>query len=550
MSVNALPRCKSESRERPCSKSASAGSSTQDSADSLSEGHRTVAPPGERLPRLGGMNIRFRSALLAVTLASTAPLAGALPIHLVPLAEGVDGSWVFEAPVPGQIELAQVALVLQSTGGSSVTGMLQTDDGAFPGSGSWDTDSGRLEFRSEPRPGMEITISAALQEDLLVGTLELFRSVQPIEARRGERAPPGADVVFDSTVESPVTVSLAGLGREVAWRIDTAIRRVVESRPIVGLSAAFVVDGELVDVRSYGWEDFGERVPASGDTMYRWASIAKALTAVAALQLVEQGDLDLDADARMDLPEFPEQEHVFSSRQLLGHQAGIVHYQHMGLRTLREYDVEHPWADPILAMDMFNERPLLFEPGSEYSYSTPGFVILGAVIDRAGEGSYVQQVDERICESLGMTTMQPDYEWVSIPHRSRGYVDDGEGQIVDSGSDDISWKLAAGGWISSVGDLARFGAGLMGDRLLEPETREEMFTAQLTSTGSETGYGLGIRVDTSQGELVVSHGGAQRKASSFLLVCPERRLAVALMSNTQGPGLADLARQLLDLLLE
>jgi CubicO group peptidase (beta-lactamase class C family) len=283
--------------------------------------------------------------------------------------------------------------------------------------------------------------------------------------------------------------------------------------------------------------------------MYRWASIAKPLTAVAALQLVERGELDLDRDVRELVPEFPSKAYVFSSRQLLCHQAGIVHYQHMGIRTLRDYEVEHPWADPILRLDMFNERELLFEPGTAYSYTTPGFVLLGAVVERAGEGTYVEQVSARICRPLGMTTMQPDYEWVEIPHRARGYVRDGEGRVVDSGSDDISWKLPAGGWISTVGDLARFGAGLAGDELLELETREAMWTRQTTADGSVTGYGLGIGVGDLGGLRTVSHSGGQKKASTFLLVCPERDAAVAVMCNTEGIRLAQLAHRLMKMVL-
>jgi len=462
--------------------------------------------------------------------------------------EAPAGRWVFEMPAPGVVELEQVALVLELGGGEgqwTVSGTVETGDGPTAVAGGWDPGTGHMSLvaaRGDVRGLFELDLAG----ERLVGTLQISGAEIPVEAARGapsETAP----LEVDFSVPRPEVVTQAGLPEELAQALSRSVRAVVEAERVVGLSVAVVRAGELVDVRSFGWEDFGARVPATGETMYRWASISKPLTAVAALQLVESGRLDLDRDVRAYVPEFPEKAHAFTSRHLLSHQAGIVHYRDMGIRTLREYEVEHPWADPILRLDMFNERELLFEPGTAYSYTTPGFVLLGAVVERAGEGSYVEQVNERICRPLGMASMRPDYEWVAIPHRARGYERKGEGRVVDSGTDDISWKLPAGGWISTAGDLARFGAGLAGSELLQPQTREDMWTRQATADGTVTGYGLGIGVGELDGRLVVSHSGGQKKASTFLLVAPGRGTAVALMGNTEGAELARLARELIEL---
>lgn len=479
-------------------------------------------------------------ACLAVLLALFAPIAGA----------DVEGRWSLELPLPGVVELDRVQLDL-SVEGEQVSGTLSGAMGTVQGAGTWDPATQRLEFTAEVAPGYDAVLRADLSGDELTGTLAMLGSLVELRGERWSAAneTEHAALAVDLSIDPPVTVSLPGLPGGADILAMEAMERVFREQELVGLSVAIAFDGKLLDVRSMGWEDFPARTPATGETMYRWGSIAKCVTAVVALQLVEQGNLDLDADVRQHVPEFPEQEYLFTSRQLLGHQAGIVHYPRMGLRTVREYDVEHPWTDPIIALDMFNERPLLFEPGTEFHYTTPGFVILGAVVDRAGDGSYVEQVTQRICEPLGMRSMQPDRDWVDIKHRSRGYIADASGRVIDSGTDNICWKLAAGGWISTVGDLARFGSGLLGEELLKPEARLEMGTEQLTRSGGRTGYGLGIRVGEHAGLRTVSHGGAQKKASTFLLVCPEARLVVAVMCNTQGKRFGGLAEELLVLML-
>lgn len=481
--------------------------------------------------------------LVLLLLVPAAPRpALAAPASLAIASDAIAGRWVFEMPAPGVVEPSRVGLVLQIEEGGRVKVGVETEEGVLPGSGTFDATTGRLSLVAEAGTEVRASMELALEGEHLVGTLDFFGTLVPIDAVRATAADvEPAPLVVDLSIARPVTITRDGLSDRVEERVTAAIEQCLEGHRIVGLSVALVVDGELFDLRSFGWQDFGARLPASGDTMYRWASIAKPLTAVAALQLVEAGKLDLDADARSYVPEFPEQASAFTPRQLLCHQAGIVHYPSMGIRTPREYDVEHPWADRIIALDMFDERELLFEPGTDFSYSTPGFVLLGAVIERAGGRPYAEQVAQRIGAPLGMTTLQPDYEWVAIPARARGYVARGDGRVVDAGSDDISWKLPGGGWISTVGDLARFGSGLADGSLLDADSLELMWTDQPTRAGARHGYGLGIGVRVEDGVTFVSHSGGQRKASTYLLVCPERRSAVALMSNTQGVDLGELA---------
>lgn len=310
------------------------------------------------------------------------------------------------------------------------------------------------------------------------------------------------------------------MGQELDTKaIDDAVRDQMEQQQAVGVAIGVIRDGEVAYLAGYGFEDRERKTPVDADTMFRWASISKPLTAIAAAQLAEAGELDLDADIRTLVPEFPNKGSKITTRQLLGHLGGIVHYTNGPvIRTERTYDRPHPYQDVVLALDYFRESPLVETPGSKFAYTTHGFILASAAVERAGKLPFHLQVDERIATPLALESLQPDYQWIDIPNRAVGYRKSGE-TVVPSTDTDVSWKLGGGGFISNIGDLARFAAALDDPEFITPAMRELLFTSQKTNADSRTGYGMGFRVSrTKQGDLVVSHSGAQEKVRGLMVV--------------------------------
>jgi serine beta-lactamase-like protein LACTB, mitochondrial len=323
------------------------------------------------------------------------------------------------------------------------------------------------------------------------------------------------------------------LGSTAAAAVDAAIEQQMRDDETIGLAVGIIQDGRIVYLKGYGRADRDGEVPVTTDTMFRWASISKPLTAITALQLAEQGRLDLDADVRSYVPEFPDPGVTITSRHLLCHQGGIVHYRNgKVVGTQRRYDDPFPFRDVVVALDTFNRSPLVNVPSEKYSYTTHGFMLLSAVVQRSGEKPFHDQVSERICRPLGMTTLQPDYQWVEIPRRTRGYRRVNE-RIVESVDDDVSWKLGGGGYISTIDDLCRFALGLIDGKLVSERTEAAMWTPQATAGGEPTGYGLGFRVVEQDGQLKVSHNGSQHKTRTRMIIYPAQRLGVAVMTNSE-----------------
>lgn len=323
------------------------------------------------------------------------------------------------------------------------------------------------------------------------------------------------------------------LSQDLRDAIDAAVREEMDRQELVGVAVGVIRDGTVAYTAGYGYADREEGVPVTNDTLFRWASISKPVTAVAAMQLVETGTLDLRADIREHVPEFPGKGAPITTEQLLAHLGGIVHYTNGPvIRTQREYDTPNPYESVILALDTFAPSPLVNQPGERYSYSTRGYILASAVVERAGEQPFAQQVQERICEPLGLTTLQPDYQWVDIPNRAKGYRMV-RGHVFPSTDTDVSWKLGGGGFISNVHDLARFAAALMNSELVNEATTQDMWTPRTDANGESSGYGLGLRATTSNGQLRIMHTGSQEKTRTRMVFYPEAGHGIVVMTNSE-----------------
>jgi CubicO group peptidase (beta-lactamase class C family) len=326
---------------------------------------------------------------------------------------------------------------------------------------------------------------------------------------------------------------------------DAAVEKTMQDKAIVGCAVGIIEGGSVVYIGTYGDADREAGIPVTRESSFRWASISKSLTAVATMQLVAADKLDLSRDVRAYVPEWPEGESIITAQQLLCHQGGIVHYRNgKVIRTRRDYEMDHPFTSVLNALDLFKASPLVSKPGTAYHYTTHGYILLSAVVERAGKQRYWDQVQERIATPLGMKTLHPDHAHMEIPNRVAGYRKV-KGKILRSFDDNVGWKLGGGGFTSSIDDLARFAVGLLDDTLLPQSMREQMWTRQKTISGKATSYGLGFFVKGQGDQLRVSHGGAQSKTRTQLMLYPEQGRGVIFMTNCEYADPKALANQML-----
>ena len=321
------------------------------------------------------------------------------------------------------------------------------------------------------------------------------------------------------------------LGEEDAAAVDEAVAEQIEEQGLVGVAVGLLHGGEIVYLKGYGLADRERRTPVTTATVFNWASNSKPLCAVAAMQLVEQERLDLDADIRSYVPEFPNHDARITMRELLCHQSGIPHYSNGRIVPgAKRNPRTRPLTDPIYALDMFSDSPLLFTPGKKTSYSSYAYILASAVVQRAGEESFAEQVQARIAGPLGMKSLQVDVATDGQPHWATGYMENDDGDVVRAPELANYWKHGAGAYKSNIGDFARWAQALLNRRLLTPQTYREMWRAQPLSSGAPTTWGLGFTVEQQNG-LKISHNGNQDEATSRMVLYPDGHHGIVILTN-------------------
>jgi len=329
------------------------------------------------------------------------------------------------------------------------------------------------------------------------------------------------------------------LGRERIQSIEKLIGDEMAKQGIPAITAAVATGGEWRWSAGFGMADVENNVPARSSTIYRLGSISKPITAVAAMQLVEKGKLDLDAPVQKYVPAFPQKQWPVTARQLLGHLGGIRHYSNAA-----EVDSTRHYTNLLDPLQIFAKDPLVAEPGTKFNYTTYGYVLLGAVVEAAASAKFMDYLRENIILPAGMERMQADSVFAIIANRARGYRRYATGQLENCALADTSNKIPGGGLSSTSDDLVKFALAVRRGALLKPDSVERMFTRQKTRDGADAPYGLGWNVTTLDGRKMVLHSGGQQGTSTVLVLLPKEGVSVALMCNLERGNLSALAGQI------
>ena len=336
-------------------------------------------------------------------------------------------------------------------------------------------------------------------------------------------------------------------------KIEAAITAWMTQNKAPALSVAIVADNQIRWSKGYGLADVENSVSAKADTAYRLASIAKSITAVAVMQLVERGKLDLNASInkycaaypeKQSLKDAPDKRFSMTVRQLLVHQSGIRHNKLDEVLTTRHY------TSISEAIGSFKDDPLVVEPEMKYSYSTPGYTLLGCAIETASGMSYIDYVRENIFKPAGMTRTFVDDVYTIIPNRARGYRKTQAGEIQNAPLHDTSIKVPGGGLVTTVEDLARFAIGINTNKLVKPETLTQMWTKPKTRDGKEQGYAMGFLINDREGLLKVFNDGSLAGTRTYLFLIPGQKFAIALMTNLEKAFCEELVPKIIDALGE
>lgn len=272
------------------------------------------------------------------------------------------------------------------------------------------------------------------------------------------------------------------------------------------------------------------------ETVFRIGSITKQFTAVAILQLAEQGKLGLN-DTIYRYLDLPEREHPITIRHLLDHTSGIPNYTSLPSFTPELYAKDISVADMIA---LFAHLPLEFEPGTRWSYSNSGYILLGAIIEKVSGSTWEAYLTEHLFKPAGMTHTSASANNGQLAGEALGYHRDGDGWEPATFLS-MTWPYAAGTMRSTVGDLAKWNRALFAGKLLPLHRLQEAHTDHRLADGKETKYGFGWQFLDVQGTPSVEHGGGINGFVSESLYLPLADIHVVVLTNRESGDAAALA---------
>jgi N-acyl-D-amino-acid deacylase len=329
-------------------------------------------------------------------------------------------------------------------------------------------------------------------------------------------APPAGPPHSSAKVPLPVRISAPrlGLGTPV---LDQIVSDALKARHIPGAALAIVKDGKLVVARGYGLANSKTNEPVTLDTLFSTASISKTITAVAALRLVDQEKLSLDACvyALLEKPRpvgrvavDPQVEKI-TLRQLLQHSGGWNAALHGDVLAQPKKIAKLMGEKSPLSADAMTRyglsQPLDFAPGSASHYSNFSYFLVKRIVEKAARQPYESYVRQQVLAPLGVSDMR--LEQVSpgyAAHEAHRYH--GDGREVSGGREAIG--APAGNWLATVVDLAHFTSATAtsgaGAPLLSANARQEMFAVPppplgKRKSGAHVGLGWDVVRDGTDG---------------------------------------------------
>jgi serine beta-lactamase-like protein LACTB, mitochondrial len=335
-----------------------------------------------------------------------------------------------------------------------------------------------------------------------------------------------------------------------------------------GLSVAVGLDSGIVWAEGFGFADLKTSAPVTPDHKFRIGTASTVLTSAAAGLLLENGRLKLDSEIQAYVLSFPRKQWPVTLREVMGHTAGVI----PGGGDEGPLFTKH-CERPGEALRYFAEDSLLFKPGSQYRYSSYGWILVSAAIEAAADKPFLTFMQEQIFDPLGMRTTIPDSaaleagedfplvnlvrELIYDPEAKRGSrrasaaPKHGQDRVTSYFPRfaanpkyglhlmrplDYSCYAGSSVFLSTPSDLVRFGMAIAGGKLLPPATVELLQTSQRLASGEETGYGLGWDVETvtlagKQTRVVGHDGDSLGGMVASLMTVPEYGIVVAVTSN-------------------
>lgn len=312
--------------------------------------------------------------------------------------------------------------------------------------------------------------------------------------------------------------------------LDDYVRDTMKRVKIPGLSLAVVRDGKVVRAAGYGLANVEHQVAAKPETVFQSGSVGKQFTAAAVMMLVEEGKVSLDDPLLRFFGQAPATWRDIKVRHLLTHTSGLTDYTDSSAAKDALVDLRRDYTEQELVQKAFS-LPIEFAPGSQWSYSNSGYLVLGALIHNVTGKFYGDFLQERIFGPLGMGSTRIISEADIVPDRAAGYrLENGVLKNQEWVAPSVN-TTADGSLYLTVLDLARWDIALSREELLKRPSLAQMWTPARLANGSTYPYGFAWALGEQRGHTLIEHGGSWQGFRAHIARYVDDHLSVIVLAN-------------------
>lgn len=299
-------------------------------------------------------------------------------------------------------------------------------------------------------------------------------------------------------------------------------------------------NSNLLINKGFGFENVSSKKETSANTIYQIGSVTKQFTAAVILRLEELGKLKTTDQLSKYFPDYPRGNEI-TIHHLLTHTSGIFNYTNDG--SFMATEAIKPISEDKM-LNLFKNKKLDFEPGTKWSYSNSGYVLLGYIIEKASGKTYEQEVYNCIFKPLKMIHSGFDFAILKNTEKAQGYYTiDGENSII-APIVDSSVSFAAGSIYTTTSDLLKWHEGLLNNKIIKKTSLEKAFT------NYNSNYGYGWFLSENEGKKYQSHGGGIFGFNAALTRSEVDNSIVVLLNNVGNPKLDQITKTILAIINE
>jgi CubicO group peptidase (beta-lactamase class C family) len=326
-----------------------------------------------------------------------------------------------------------------------------------------------------------------------------------------------------------VSICAAQSDDHLAKSVDSLVSPQFEGNQ-PGISILIAKKGQIVYQKAFGSANVELNTPMQPDNVFRIGSITKQFTAVAILQLVEQGKISLQDSVQKYIKDFPSKGATITIENLLTHTSGLVDYT-----SMNDPDpyIERRNFTARFLIDYFKKDPLQFKPGTKYSYSNSNYLLLGYIVQLVSGEPYHQYMQDNVIKRAGLTHTLYAEEKIIVPNRVQGYTRD-NGFFENCEYQTLSMGFACGDLLSNTEDLYQWNNSLLSGKVISKASLDKAFTPYKLSDGTLSSYGYGWFIEPLYGSSCIHHEGQTSGFIALEKYFPKEDIYISILTNVKS----------------